>query len=106
MEEILNKRAKLFLKEAENDIKNGFFDLAAFHLEQALQLKLKYILAKKIGYFSRAHISTLFEEVKKSFQKFLKFIRNIRKKLKNLKLHILEQDICQLSTQRKKYKNY
>ena len=47
MEEVLNKRAKLFLKEAENDIKNGFFDLAAFHLEQALQLKLKYILAKK-----------------------------------------------------------
>jgi len=31
-------------------LKKGRFDLAAFHLGYVLQLKIKYILAKKIGY--------------------------------------------------------
>ena len=51
--EILGERAKAFLEEAKEDVDKGRFDLAVFHLEQALQLKMKYILAKKVGYFSR-----------------------------------------------------
>ena len=87
MEEILNRRAKLFLKEAENDIKNGFFDLAAFHLEQALQLKLKYILAKKIGYFSKTHfISTLFEEVKKIIPEIYKIYKKYKEEIEELEI--------------------
>ncbi|MEM5829949.1 MAG: HEPN domain-containing protein [Candidatus Aenigmatarchaeota archaeon] len=33
MEEKLLERAKKFLKEAEDDIKKEFYDLAIFHLE-------------------------------------------------------------------------
>jgi HEPN domain-containing protein len=87
MEEVLNKRAKLFLKEAENDIKNGFFDLAAFHLEQALQLKLKYILAKKIGYFSKTHfISNLIEEVKKIIPEISKIQKKYKEEIEELEI--------------------
>ena len=87
MEEVLNKRAKLFLKEAENDIKNGFFDLAAFHLEQALQLKLKYILAKKIGYFSKTHfISNLIEEVKKIIPEISKIQKKYNEEIEELEI--------------------
>jgi HEPN domain-containing protein len=42
MAEHLKRNALDFLAEAEIDIKNGKYNLAMFHLEQSLQLALKY----------------------------------------------------------------
>ncbi len=47
--EILRMRAFMFLKEAEDDLRKGFYDLAAFHSEQALQLFLKSMLVRLSG---------------------------------------------------------
>jgi len=85
MEEKLFERAKKFLKEAEDDIKKGFFDLAAFHLEQSLQLLLKAILAKKVGYFSKTHsLEILKEEIKKVEPKIFRLLEKNKIILANL----------------------
>ncbi|MEM5828004.1 MAG: HEPN domain-containing protein [Candidatus Aenigmatarchaeota archaeon] len=85
MEEKLLERAKRFLKEAEDDIKKEFYDLAIFHLEQALQLLIKHILAKEVGYFSKTHsLRVLAEEVKKVKPDLAKFL----KKNENLLLEL------------------
>ncbi|WP_291765303.1 HEPN domain-containing protein [Caldivirga sp. UBA161] len=44
MAEYLKDDALDFLREAEDDLRNGRYNLAMFHLEQALQLALKYKL--------------------------------------------------------------
>ncbi len=51
-----------------------------FHLEQALQLLLKYILAKEVGYFSKTHSpSVLGEEVRRIYPEIAEvFDRNRR----------------------------
>ncbi|MEM5874445.1 MAG: HEPN domain-containing protein [Candidatus Aenigmatarchaeota archaeon] len=77
MEEKLFERAKRFLIDAEDDIKKGFFDLAAFHLEQSLQLLIKFLLARKVGYFSKTHsLEALKEEVKKVEPKIFELLEN------------------------------
>jgi HEPN domain-containing protein len=86
-EEFLKERAEKFLKEAEDDIKKGFFDLAAFHLEQALQLKLKYFLAKKIGYFSKTHLlSELIKEVGKINKEVKKIAEKNKRSIEELEI--------------------
>ena len=86
-EELLNERAKRFLEEAKDDLKKKFFDLAAFHLEQALQLKLKYVLAKKIGYFSKTYmLSTLLREVEKVVPKLRKIMEEEKESIEELEI--------------------
>jgi HEPN domain-containing protein len=51
MAEHLKRNALDFLAEAEIDIKNGKYNLAMFHLEQSLQLALKYTLFQFKGSF-------------------------------------------------------
>ncbi len=69
--EILRDRAKYFLKISEEDAKNLRYDIALFHIEQALQLALKAYLLKTKGDFPKVHdLFTLIEltdnkEVKK-----------------------------------------
>ena len=46
-------RAEQMLRDAENDLDNGFPDLALFHVEQALQLSLKALLAAYMGSYPR-----------------------------------------------------
>ncbi len=53
--EVLRKRAFMFLQEAEEDLKKGFYDLAAFHSEQALQLFIKAMLVRLSGEEVRGH---------------------------------------------------
>jgi len=53
--EFLKNNADEFLKNAENLINEGVYNLAAFNIEQAVQLYLKYLLAKKIGEFPKTH---------------------------------------------------
>jgi len=53
--EFLRKNADEFLKNAEYLMESGVYNLAAFNIEQAVQLYLKYMLAKKIGEFPKTH---------------------------------------------------
>lgn len=77
MEELFD-RAKKFLKEAEDDVAKEFYDLCMFHLEQALQLFLKYILTKRIGYFSKTHsIYLSFTYEKEEAEEALNFVKRV-----------------------------
>ena len=94
MEELL-ERAKKFLKEAEDDIKKGFYDLCMFHLEQALQLLLKYVLAKEIGYFPTRSLTVLNEEVKKVAQRSPKFSKETGEygSLLGIEIHLVAPEV-------------
>jgi len=60
--EVLRRRAAEFLEAVRDDLRASRYDLAAFHCEQAVQLALKYFLAKELGYFPRTHdLRELFE---------------------------------------------
>ncbi|WP_291998725.1 HEPN domain-containing protein [Caldivirga sp.] len=64
MAEYLKDNALDFLREAEDDLKNGKYNLAIFHLEQALQLALKYKLFQLTGSFQKTHdIVALLDQV-------------------------------------------
>ncbi len=84
MKELL-ERARKFLKEAEDDIEKEFYDLAVFHLEQSLQLLFKYILAAKIGYFSKTHSLVLLkEEIRNVLPEFASFLDEHHQHLREL----------------------
>jgi len=51
--ELLVKRAKHFLKLSDIDAEDGRYDIALFHLEQALQPALKADLLRSRGDFPR-----------------------------------------------------
>ena len=52
---ILKERADAFLDTAAYNYRNGSYDLAAFNLEQAVQLYIKTKLLELIGEFPRTH---------------------------------------------------
>lgn len=52
---LLKKRAKAFLEDAEIDFSRNYYDLVLFHVEQFLQLYLKYLLYRKIGDYPKTH---------------------------------------------------
>ncbi len=84
MRELL-ERARRFLREAEDDVRKEFFDLAAFHLEQALQLLLKYRLSEKVGYFSKTHsLSALVEEIGEIEPELSRFLGENRRFVREL----------------------
>jgi len=63
--EYLRRWAFEFLEAARDDVEKGRFDLAAFHAEQALQLALKYLLARDYGHYPHTHdLRDLFELLK------------------------------------------
>lgn len=45
----LKRRALRFLADAKADFNDGYYDLAAFHVEQALQLYIKAIIFELFG---------------------------------------------------------
>jgi len=49
------RRARVFENDARNNFKNGDFDIAMFHLEQAAQLMVKAKLLDLKGSFQRTH---------------------------------------------------
>jgi len=51
----LKERAQEFWKEAIRNIEEGNYNLAAFHLEQAMQLYLKYLIGKELGEWPKTH---------------------------------------------------
>ncbi len=51
----LLKRARSFLENAKHLMEKGVYDLAAFSLEQSLQLMLKYKLLVEVGDYPRTY---------------------------------------------------
>ncbi len=47
--EILKERAEKFLMNGEHLLKNGIYDLAAFNIQQFVELYLKYKLFLLVG---------------------------------------------------------
>jgi HEPN domain-containing protein len=51
--ELIRERAQMFLENAKRLIEEGFYDLAAFNIEQYCQLILKYKALDKNWYLSK-----------------------------------------------------
>ncbi len=65
--EILRERAFKFLKNAEHLIESGIYDIAAFNIQQFVELYLKYTLFKKVGDYPKTHsIKRLMKEIGKA----------------------------------------
>lgn len=66
--EYLKKRGEEFLKTSEYHIDNEMYDLAAFDLEQALQLFLKYTIFLKIKTYPPTHsLKSLFKILSETY---------------------------------------
>lgn len=62
--ELLKRRALSFFKNAKSDYEHGDYDLVLFHVEQSIQLYLKYLLYRKMGDYPKVHsIVRLFKDV-------------------------------------------
>jgi len=53
--ELLKKRSSLFYEYAREALSRGHYDMAMFHAEQALQLRLKALALRILGYIPRIH---------------------------------------------------
>ncbi|WP_456469476.1 HEPN domain-containing protein [Archaeoglobus sp.] len=64
--EILRERAEKFLKNAIQLIEHGVYDLAAFNIQQHVELYLKYRLFLLVGDYPKTHsIKRLLKEIGK-----------------------------------------
>lgn len=78
-------RAKKFDSAAKYFYDNGVFDLSAFHVEQAFQLYLKFILGKELGYFPRTHsLTKLFMDLSRIDTSFSEFYNENELAIKNV----------------------
>ena len=78
--DFLKRKAEAFLEDADYDISRGEWFLAAFHLEQTIQLYLKYYLFLKLGDYPKVHsLEELLRELEKVYPKDKKKIEKIRK---------------------------
>ncbi len=60
--EFLKRRAEQFEEEAREAFRKGNYNFTLLFVEQALQLYLKYMLAKEVGDFPKSHgLIRLFE---------------------------------------------
>ncbi len=53
--EFLKERALQFLEMSKTAAERGFYELALFHAEQALQLYVKYLIYRRLGDFPKTH---------------------------------------------------
>ena len=75
----LKERAKEFFTNAEELFKKKKYNLCVFNLEQALQLWIKYLIAKRIGDWPKTHyLDELIIELAKVYnnKKLLSFKKN------------------------------
>ncbi len=84
--EILKERALKFLNNAERLIDEGIYDLAAFNLQQFVELYLKYKLFLIAGEYPKTH----------SLKRLIKEIGKFLKKEQEVKL-FLEKNIDRIS---------
>jgi HEPN domain-containing protein len=93
--EFLKERAEGFLENARENLEKGRYYLAAFNLEQASQLYLKYYLFLKIADFPRTHsLRELLEDIGKTYNKE----ENIKTFLKERALAIADLEGAYLSS--------
>lgn len=60
--DFLKRNALKFLEEAQESLKRGDYAFTMLFVEQAVQLALKYLLAKRFGDFPKTHsLKLLFE---------------------------------------------
>ncbi len=76
--EILRRRAEAFLKNAEDLLSKGVYDLSAFNIHQFSELYLKYLLYFYAGDYSKTHsIKKLLKDLRKVLgreEEIMKFI--------------------------------
>lgn len=78
--DFLKEKAKTFLEDAQYDISRKKWFAAAFHLEQTVQLYLKYSLFKKLGDYPKVHsLEELLRGLKKVYPENRKEIERILK---------------------------
>ena len=66
--EFLKERALQFFEMSKAAAERGFYELALFHAEQALQLYTKYLIYRKLGDFPKTHfLRDLLDEVLKLY---------------------------------------
>ena len=85
--ELYLKRAEKFRKNAWFNFENKDYDLAMFHIEQAMQLMIKAKMLDLKGYFERTHsLRKLLEDLKKieKSKKLEEFLKNYKKELRDL----------------------
>ena len=64
--EVLRRRARAFLESAKADFNRGDYDLVLFHVEQFLQLYVKYLLYLSLGDYPKTHsLTRLLKDLKK-----------------------------------------
>ncbi len=64
----LKRRALAFLDTARLNLEKGYYDLVLFHVEQALQLYLKYLLYLRLGDYPKTHsLTALLRAVAKAY---------------------------------------
>jgi HEPN domain-containing protein len=74
--QFLKKRAQEFWEAGKRFFNEGKYNLSAFHLEQAVQLWIKYLIGIKIGDWPKTHyLSELIKELVRAWdeRKFLEF---------------------------------
>jgi len=73
----LKRRAQGFLENAKRNLEEKNIDLAAFNVEQSVQLFLKFILFQKKGDYPKAHsLKILFKEISNFIPEFKKLFEN------------------------------
>ena len=86
--EILKERSEKFLRNAEQLIEQEIYDLAAFNIQQSVELYLKYKLLLSVGSYPKTHsIKRLLREIGKAtnkIDKVAKFIEENIDRISNL----------------------
>ena len=78
--DFLKEKAETFLEDAQYDISREKWFAAAFHLEQTVQLYLKYFLFKKYGDYPKIHsLNGFLMNLKKGFRKSQKRLRKFKR---------------------------
>ena len=78
----LREQSQKAYELAKKAFEDENYNWSIFLIEQALQLLLKYLLASKVGYFSKTHRpSALFEEASEISDEFRKFYEENRDKI-------------------------
>ena len=80
--EILKERSEKFLRNAEQLIEQEIYDLAAFNIQQSVELYLKYKLLLSVGSYPKTHsIKKLLREIGKATNKIDKVARFIEENI-------------------------
>ena len=79
--EFLKKQSLKAYELSKRAFEDRNYNWSIFLLEQAIQLLIKYLLALKIGHYSKTHkLSRLFEEISELYPEFYEFYRENRDK--------------------------